>query len=277
MKLTMYQIDAFTSRVFSGNPAAVCPLEAWLPDTVMQSIAAENNLAETAFFVIDKDTGRGHIRWFTPNLEINLCGHATLASAYVLFTQLGYNKSSVTFESQSGPLTVHRDNDFFWMDFPAWIGRELTSQELQALSDALGKKPSHAFATRDWMAVFDDPTDILSMKPNMDKIVQFPCLGVIATAPGQNEVDFISRFFAPKCGGDPEDPVTGSAHSTLIPYWSKRLGSMDMRARQESKRGGDLLCRFVPAPDATQSRVAMAGQAVLFMRGEIFINDDMMK
>ncbi|WP_027183254.1 PhzF family phenazine biosynthesis protein [Desulfovibrio inopinatus] len=270
MKLTIYHVDAFTNRVFSGNPAAICPLDNWLPDEVMQAIAAENNLSETAFFTIDEEHGQGHIRWFTPAFEINLCGHATLASSYILFTQLGYTRPSVTFASQSGPLVIKREGDFFWMDFPAWIGRSLTAEELDAVSHALGATPTQGYATRDWMVVFNDPAEILALTPDMTATAALDCLGVIATAPGTNDIDFISRFFAPKCGGDPEDPVTGSAHSTLIPYWSTRLGKTDMRARQESKRGGDLLCRYLPSPQGdTSSRVAMAGQAVTFMRGEI--------
>jgi PhzF family phenazine biosynthesis protein len=272
MRLPIYQIDAFASAVFSGNPAAVCPLDRWLPDATMQSIAAENNLAETAFFVprpadaADGANARAggtdyDLRWFTPETEINLCGHATLASGYVVFTALDPSRQDVTFHTRSGPLTVCRAGDDLSMDFPARPPEPCPAPA--GLDAALGATPREVWRSRDLMAVFDGEQDVRALKPSFDGIRALGVFGVIVTAPGR-EVDFVSRFFAP-LQGIPEDPVTGSAHCTLVPYWAKRLGRPRLRARQLSARGGELLC------EDRGDRVTIAGRAVKFLEGVIEI------
>lgn len=265
MKLPIYQIDAFASAVFKGNPAAVCPLERWLPESTMQSIAAENNLAETAFFV-PRAPAAGtaaaveyDLRWFTPEAEIDLCGHATLASAHVVFTTLEPSRESVTFHSKSGPLIVRREGDMLALDFPS---RPPTRRDPPAgLVEALGASPSEVWASRDLMAVFDSEHAVRALTPSFDRIRALELFGLIVTAPGR-EVDFVSRFFAPSVGV-PEDPVTGSAHCTLVPYWAKRLGKRRLSARQVSVRGGELLC------EDRGDRVSMAGRAVQYLEGVI--------
>jgi PhzF family phenazine biosynthesis protein len=263
MKLPLYQIDAFADRVFRGNPAAVCPLERWLPDATMQAIAAENNLAETAFFV--PRAGKGGVpidydlRWFTPEAEIDLCGHATLASGHVVFTTLEPGRESVTFHSRSGPLTVQRSGDRLAMDFPARPpGR---CEPPAGLREALGATPREVGLSRDLMAVFESEDDVRALKPSFDGIRALGVFGVIATAPGR-DVDFVSRFFAPLMGV-PEDPVTGSAHCTLVPYWAQRLGKRMLVARQISSRGGELYC------EDRGDRVVIAGHAVRYLEGTI--------
>jgi len=265
MKLPIYQIDAFARAVFAGNPAAVCPLERWLPETTMQSIAAENNLAETAFFVPRASaTDRAadveyDLRWFTPQAEIDLCGHATLASGHVVFTRLAPGRQSVTFHSKSGPLIVRRDGEMLALDFPS---RPPTRCDAPAgLVEALGASPSEVWSSRDLMAVFDSEHAVRGLTPSFDRIRALNLFGLIVTAPGR-EVDFVSRFFAPLVG-IPEDPVTGSAHCTLVPYWAKRLGKTRLRARQVSVRGGELLC------EDRGERVSMAGRAVQYLEGVI--------
>jgi PhzF family phenazine biosynthesis protein len=268
MRLPLYQVDAFASEVFRGNPAAVCPLERWLPEATMQSIAAENNLAETAFFV-RRDGGAGaagqtgtdyDLRWFTPVAEIDLCGHATLASAFVVFTALEPAREAVTFHTKSGPLTVRRDGESLAMDFPS---RPPSRCETPAgLAAALGKEPCEVWKSRDLMAVFETEDEVRALAPSFDRIRALGVHAVIVTAPGSREVDFVSRFFAPLVGV-PEDPVTGSAHCTLIPYWAKRLGKSRLRARQVSARGGELLCEDLGA------RVSIAGHAVKYLEGTI--------
>jgi PhzF family phenazine biosynthesis protein len=260
LRLPIYQVDAFAGRVFSGNPAAIVPLASWLPDAVMQSIAAENNLAETAFLVPEEDAWG--LRWFTPLVEIDLCGHATLASAWVVFEHLRKGGSEVHFDTKSGRLTVKREGDLLVMDFPSRPPVPLDPPP--TLAKALGAKPKEVLAARDLMAVFETAEQVGALKPDMAMITALEYFAVIATAPGEGDCDFVSRFFAP-AQGVPEDPVTGSAHCTLTPYWAKRLGKTEMRARQISPRGGDLIVRNLGA------RVEMAGYAVPYLEGFITI------
>lgn len=259
MRIPIHQVDAFTSHVFHGNPAAVCPLERWLPDDVMQSIAAENNLPETAFVV--RENGGWKVRWFTPGVEMDLCGHATLASGWVVFHKLAPELDRVTFESRSGPLTVSRAGDRLAMDLPARPPRRIDRQA--ALAVALGAEPREVWLSRDVMAVFDREEEIRALAPDLTKMMALEAQAVIVTAPG-SDVDFVSRFFAPALGV-PEDPVTGSAHCTLVPWWSKRLGRPRLRARQLSARGGEIECE-----DLGES-VRMIGDAVPYLEGFIEI------
>jgi len=259
LRIPVYQVDAFASRIFAGNPAAVCPLEEWLPDQQMQSIAAENNLAETAFFVRN---GHGYkLRWFTPAVEVDLCGHATLASAFVILNDLTPGERSVSFETKSGTLTVTRDGDLYSMDFPSRPPGECTP--CAGLVDALGGKPEAVLAARDYFVVYGSEDELRALRPNMSTLMDIDRFAVIATAPGK-EVDFVSRFFAP-AKGVPEDPVTGSAHCSLIPYWSKRLDKSRLHAYQVSPRGGELWC------EDRGERVSMSGMAVRFLQGTIFL------
>jgi predicted PhzF superfamily epimerase YddE/YHI9 len=261
MKLPIYQIDAFASAVFAGNPAAVCPLERWLPEATMQSIAAENNLAETAFFVSRPSAGAEEydLRWFTPEAEVDLCGHATLASGYVVFTKLAPGCERVTFHSKSGPLVVRREGEMLAMDFPS--RPPVRRDPPPGLVEALGESPSEVWSSRDLMAVFDSEHAVRELTPSFDRIRALNLFGLIVTAPGR-EVDFVSRFFAPSVG-IPEDPVTGSAHCTLVPYWASRLGRARLTARQVSARGGELRC------EDRGERVSMAGRAVQYLEGVI--------
>lgn len=253
-------MDAFADRVFKGNPAAICPLDAWVDDGLLQNIAVENNLAETAFFV--KTNDGYHIRWFTPKTEVDLCGHATLASAYVLFELLGFKKDVLSFRSRSGVLTVTRNKDWFTLDFPVDKAEKIEiTPELRSCFDL---KPVEAYrGSTDLMMVFESQSDIERIKPNFGRIAECRARGVIVTAKG-NKSDFVSRFFAPAVGIN-EDPVTGSAHTTLTPFWSKRLGKLDLTAAQLSERGGFLKCSLA------RERVLISGQAVLFLRGEITV------
>ena len=256
-RIPIYQVDAFASRLFTGNPAAVCPLEKWLPDEQMQAIAAENNLAETAFFVRN---GEGyHLRWFTPVVEIDLCGHATLASAFVIFNELTPTAESVQFSTKSGTLVVKRDGELLSLDFPAFPPQECPVNP--GLIAALGGKPGKVLAARDYLVVYGTEAELRNVAPDMDALRKADRFGVIATAPGK-DVDFVSRFFAP-AQGIPEDPVTGSAHCTLIPYWSKRLGKTKLHAYQASPRGGELWC------EDRGERVTISGKAVQFLEGTI--------
>ena len=259
MRIPYFQVNAFTSRSFGGNPAGVCPLEDWLPDELLQRIAAENNLSETAFFT--KAGDRFHLRWFTPALEVDLCGHATLASAYVLFNELGYREHTVRFDTRSGLLAAKRGKDSIEMDFPSRPPAKCSAPD--NLVRGLGRKPAEVLKSRDYLAVFETPAEVASLKPDMDRLRQLDCLGIIVTAPGE-KVDFVSRFFAPQAGV-PEDPVTGSAHCTLIPYWAERLGKAELFAEQISRRGGELVCRNAG------ERVAIGGRAVVYCRGELEI------
>lgn len=255
MRIPTYQVDAFTNRVFHGNPAAVCPLAEWLPTELLQKLAAENNLAETVFFVKEAEGYR--IRWFTPLLEIDLCGHATVAAAYVAYNCLGYSEPALTFASKSGPLTVTRDEDRYVLDFPARPPEPMAIDE--ALVHALGTWPQSMGKSRDTLVVFATQEEVQSLQPNFFQMEQTSHFATIATAPGK-DCDFVSRFFAPKAGIN-EDPVTGSAHCTLIPYWAKRLGKSKMFARQISARGGELWV------EDCGERVKMGGQAVLYLTG----------
>ncbi|HLJ49078.1 MAG TPA: PhzF family phenazine biosynthesis protein [Bryobacteraceae bacterium] len=258
MKIPLYQVDAFTSKVFAGNPAAVCPLEAWLPDEQLQAIALENNLSETAYFVPNENGF--NLRWFTPAVEVDLCGHATLASAFVLMTELEPSRNEVRFMTRSGELIVTREGDRFAMDFPARPPKPCTMHP--ELFKALGgPDPEMILGARDYLVVYRSESEVAALKPNMEVLTQIDRFAVIVTAPG-DQVDFVSRFFAP-AKGVPEDPVTGSAHCTLIPYWSERLGKKSLRARQISRRGGDLWC------EDRGERVRIAGNAALFLTGSI--------
>jgi len=259
LELRQFQVDAFAHRAFEGNPAAVCPLDEWLPDTLLQSIAAENNLSETAFFV--PSGSDFHLRWFTPVTEIDLCGHATLASAHVLFEALGYQRAHVRFETRSGLLTVGRDGDAYAMDFPAQPPQACAPPA--GLKEGLGASPLEVLASQDYMAVFHSEAQVRSLTPDYSILRALDLRGVIATAPGDN-VDFVSRFFAPGAGID-EDPVTGSAHCALAPYWSERLGRQRLQARQVSARGGRLEC------EVNGARVILKGGAVTFMQGQVLI------
>jgi PhzF family phenazine biosynthesis protein len=261
MHIPLYQIDAFAEGKFTGNPAAVCPLQSWLPDDVMQSIAGENNLSETAFFVPE---GEGYrLRWFTPTTEVDLCGHATLASGFIVFRVLKPRESRVTFQTQqAGPLTVARDGELLALDFPARPAAPCAMSE--PLVAALGRRPAALLAARDYLAVYDSADDILALSPDFAALAALDRFAVIVTAPGTGETDFVSRFFAPARGVD-EDPVTGSSHCTLIPYWAERLGKHRLRARQLSRRGGALSCAL------EGNRVTIAGRAVLYLEGTITI------
>jgi PhzF family phenazine biosynthesis protein len=259
MELPIYQVDAFTASIFKGNPAAVCPLESWLPDTKMQAIAAENNLSETAFFV--RNGGNFQLRWFTPACEVDLCGHATLASAYVLFRELNEPGDTIRFETKSGELKVRRETDRLVLDFPARPPHPAAPDP--ALVSALGGNPAEVLAARDCLVCYQSEEEVRSLSPDMEALKKIDCFAFIVTAPGI-ECDFVSRFFAP-AKGIPEDPVTGRAHCTLIPYWASRLGKTTLFARQVSARGGELWCKLAG------DRVEIAGQAALFLRGRISV------
>lgn len=259
MELTMYQVDAFAESVFSGNPAAVCPLKAWLPDKVMLSIAEENNLAETAFFA---EEGEGYrLRWFTPVAEVDLCGHATLASADVIFRQLKYKGSVIRFQTRSGLLSVQRSGEFYSMDFPATMPIECAPPEL--LLEGLGHKPQRVLKAFDYIAQFESEEVVRSLKPNFDQLSQLELRGVCVTAPGV-DCDFVSRFFTPKLGYD-EDPVTGSTHCELTPLWSQLLGKTKLAAIQVSPRSGQIHCEL------KGDRVVLKGRAAHYMTAQICI------
>lgn len=261
MKIKQYQVDAFARTVFDGNPAAVCPLDAWLDDKLLQAIAEENNLSETAFFVPNE---RGYdLRWFTPVAEVDLCGHATLATAHVLFEELAYEKSSIEFETRSGTLFVGKMKDHLVMEFPVIHVTPCDAPKL--LIDGLGKTPKEVLVADDYIAVFEKEADIVALKPDLALLSQLDSRGVMVTAPGDS-VDYVNRFFAPKLG-IPEDPVTGSAHCALTPYWVPKLGKTTLSAYQASKRGGYLECEL------RGDRVLLSGHAVTFMKGEIEIPD----
>lgn len=257
MDIPIYQVDAFTAEVFRGNPAAVCPLQSWLDERTMQLIARENNLSETAFFAPEQDHYR--IRWFTPVEEVDLCGHATLATAFVIFTELDTACTKVIFESKSGPLKVERTGPMLTMDFPSQPPQPC--EPPAALMEGLGMRPSTVLRSADYFAVYEHEDEIRALRPHMDLLRQVDLRGVITTAPGTSS-DFVSRFFAPRLGID-EDPVTGSAHCALTPYWSARLGRKDLHALQVSTRGGELFCTD------NDGRVAISGRAVKYMRGVI--------
>ena len=260
MQIPFYQVDAFTDRLFGGNPAGVCPLDQWLPNETMQKIAMENNLSETAFFV-KKDEGF-HIRWFTPKVEVNLCGHATLASAHVIFNHLDHNGSVVSFESRSGILNVRKESDLLILDFPA------NKPERAALPDdfaqALNITPVQCWRGKeDYLLLYRSQAEIEALIPDFRRMEKTDARAVIVTAPG-DKVDFVSRFFAPRVGID-EDPVTGSAHTVLIPFWAEKLGKDAMKALQLSARGGTLFCRL------RGDRVDIGGQAVTYLKGKVYL------
>jgi predicted PhzF superfamily epimerase YddE/YHI9 len=261
MRLPLYQVDAFTDHLFAGNPAAVCPLDAWLPDATMQAIAAENNLAETAFFV--RDGGDYALRWFTPTVEVDLCGHATLASGHVVMKFLEPQRQSVNFRTmKAGMLTVARCDEMLVMDFPARPAA--TTEPPSGLLAALGGTPREVLRARDHLVVYDSAAEIAQLKPDLAALANVDCWAAIVTARGEDGVDFVSRFFAP-AQGVPEDPVTGSSHTTLTPYWAKRLGKTELEARQLSRRGGALRCTL------NGDRVSMGGRAVLYLEGHISV------
>jgi PhzF family phenazine biosynthesis protein len=265
--MKFFWIDAFTDKIFGGNPAGVVPLERWLDDALMQRIAFENGLAETAFFV-PTAPGRYHLRWFAPALEIDLCGHATLASAFVLMTQLGFTGETVTFDTRSGPLTVRRrPQGLLELDFPSRSGQPCAVTP--ALARALGAQPQLVAQARDTLCVFASAEEVLALRPDFPAIAQLDTFAVIATAPGR-DCDFVSRFFVPRAGIN-EDPATGSSHCTLTPYWAARLGKTKLHARQVSARGGEFWCELAPSTGSGQvgDRVKIAGRAVLYLRGEI--------
>ncbi|WP_434386834.1 PhzF family phenazine biosynthesis protein [Melittangium boletus] len=259
IRLRLYQVDAFTSQVFGGNPAAVCPLDTWLPDDVLQAIALENNLSETAFVLRDEVRG-WQIRWFTPLQEVDLCGHATLASAYILFTRLAPGLERAQFNSRSGPLVVTQGEDgWMEMDFPSRPPEPCAPPD--GLAEALGATPRETWLSRDLLAVFDSEEEVRALTPDMGRLAALDVFAVVATARGA-QADFVSRFFAPRVGV-PEDPVTGSAHCSLVPYWARELGKSTLLAHQVSARGGVLQC------EDRGERVGIAGQAVLFLEGYI--------
>ena len=259
MKLPVFQLDAFTSRVFGGNPAAVVVVDRWLDDRTLQSIAAEHNLSETAFVI--PGAGPCPLRWFTPLVEVDLCGHATLAAADVLFRHYLTYRDTISFATKSGRLDVSRHGGFLAMDFPARPGRSIAVDD--ALAAALGVAPREALLARDLLAVFESEADVRAFQPDMVKIASLDAFALIISAPG-SDVDFVSRFFAPRAG-IPEDPVTGSAHCTLVPYWARRLGKSALVARQLSVRGGEIRCEF------RGERVTIGGEVVEYLRGEIDI------
>jgi predicted PhzF superfamily epimerase YddE/YHI9 len=264
MKLPFFWVDAFTDRIFAGNPAGVVPLERWLPDEVMQRIAFENGLSETAFFV-GAGPGQYHLRWFTPAVEVDLCGHATLASAHVLFHELGQRDATVTFASRSGPLLIRRgDDDKLELDFAARPTTE-PGEAPPTLLRGLGRAPESTFrAPARWLCVYPRAADVRGLQPDHGLLAQVTPGRIMVTAPGEGDCDFVSRYFAPDAG-IAEDPVTGSAHCTLTPYWAERLGKTRLHARQVSTRGGELWCEL------RGDRVGIAGHAVLYLRGELRI------
>lgn len=262
MRLPIYQVDAFADALFGGNPAAICPLSEWLPDATMQAIAAENNLAETAFFVPDgRDFG---LRWFTPTVEVDLCGHATLASGHVVLRLMEPEREAVAFKTvKAGTLTVRRHADMLMMDFPSRPPAPI--EPPPGLLAALGGKPRQVLKARDHMVVYGSPPEVSALDPDFAALAKVEdCWAAIVTAPGENGIDFVSRFFAP-AKGVPEDPVTGSSHCTLVPYWAGRLGKNELRARQLSRRGGTLTCAL------HGDRVSIGGRTVLYLEGQITV------
>ena len=260
MNLTIYQVDAFAKEVFRGNPAAICPLENWLEAELMQRIALENNLSETAFFV--KNGGVYEIRWFTPTYEIDLCGHATLASAFVIFECLKLEEKLIKFHShKSGELSVEKQGDVLILDFPS---RPVSPADApNGLIEAIGKQPKEIFKARDYFLVYENEQEILDIAPDFTALLKIDAHGFIVTAKGETS-DFVSRFFAPEVGVF-EDPVTGSAHCNLIPFWASKLGKTELFGKQISARSGELFCEL------KGDRVKIGGTAVLYLKGEIFI------
>jgi len=261
MGIPFYHIDAFSECPFSGNPAVICPLEKWLPDETLQAIAQEHNLSETAYYVPRQD-GVYDLRWFTPAVEVDLCGHATLASAYVLLDlRKEVSGPQVAFHSKSGVLNVERSGSLYALDFPARPPQTVTFEDTQLVGAALGSRPQQVLAARDYLCIFESADEVAALRPNMAAIAGLDRFAVIVTAPGR-DCDFVSRFFAPG-KGVPEDPVTGSAHCALIPFWAGKLGKQALFARQISQRGGELFCEM------RSNRVKIAGHAYLYAEGLI--------
>ena len=260
MRIPIYQIDAFSSQPFKGNPAAVCPLKEWLPDEVMQSIAMENNLSETAFFIKNED--QYDIRWFAPKIEIDLAGHPTLATAHVIFNEMNHQGDSITFNSTIGDtLDVTRNKDIISMNFPSRPPKKIYKKEL--IEEAIGVEVEEFYENRDGLAVVANEEIVTNLSPSMDKISKLDYIGLIVTSRGEN-VDFVSRFFAPQIGV-PEDPVTGSAHCELIPLWAEKLNKNKLIAKQLSSREGTLYCEYL------NDRVIIGGEAVTVLSGELII------
>ena len=259
MKLPIYQIDAFTSQIFAGNPAAVCPLEEWLPEESLQKIASENNLSETAFFV--PNNNGFDLRWFTPSTEVDLCGHATLASAYVVFRELAYRKSEVVFSTKSGELIVKDSGDLFSLDFPTQRATKCLAPKL--LLQSFNHSPIEVYSAEDYLLIFEEESQIHDLSPDFSLLLGLPLRGVIVSSKSR-DYDFVSRWFGPNVGVN-EDPVTGSAHTTLAPYWASKLGKTKLKAKQISTRGGELECEL------KDDRVLLYGNAVKYLEGSIFV------
>jgi PhzF family phenazine biosynthesis protein len=260
MKIDIYQVDAFTDELFTGNPAAVCPLKKWLPDGIMQNIACENNLSETAFFIPEENNY--NIRWFTTETEVNLCGHATLATAHVIFCHLSQGLTGHSqFNSKSGPLYVRKSGDLITLNFPLADLQKVDPPS--ELVQAVGMKPVETWKATDYLILLNSQAEIIEASPDFNLLRTFDTRGVIITAPGDS-VDFVSRFFAPGAGID-EDPVTGSSHTMLTPFWAQRLGKTEMVAQQLSRRGGTLYCRLL------NDRVEISGNAITYMTGTISV------
>jgi PhzF family phenazine biosynthesis protein len=263
MRLPIYQVDAFADRVFAGNPAAVVPLDSWLPDAQLQAIAAENNLAETAYFLRNDDVFE--LRWFTPAVEVDLCGHATLATAFVISTLLEPGRARMDFVTrQAGTLTVTRDGDLFTLDFPSRPAAPAAAPHPDLIAALGGPAPLAILDGRDYLVVYEDEATVRALTPDMLALTKLDRFAVCVTAPGRDGVDFVSRLFAP-AQGIPEDPVTGSTHCMLIPYWAERLGKTILSARQVSARGGDLACELIG------DRVKIGGKGVLYLEGVITV------
>jgi len=262
MELPIYQVDAFTNDVFKGNPAAVVPLQEWLPDDVLQNIALENNLSETAFFIPDGDGF--HLRWFTPTTEVDLCGHATLATSWIIYNELGYKKPEINFKSQSGTLIVQKNQDKLTLNFPNW--ETIQSTDIDPIFEkALGRAPLEVHKGKKWVAIYEDPAFIKAVTPDIALLGTIDSQGVIITAQSNNDnLDFVSRYFGPQVGID-EDPVTGSAHCVITPIWVKKLSKTKLKAYQASERGGNLDLEL------QGDRVYITGQAALYMKGKIYI------
>lgn len=259
MAIKIYQVDSFTDKLFSGNPAAVCPLDEWLDDKILQNIAAENNLSETAFFVKKEEIF--HLRWFTPKIEVDLCGHATLAAAYVLFKLMNYENNKIVFESFSGNLVVTKTDELITLDFPSARPRKIEMTD--KYFNCINKIPQEVQLNSKLMFVLKNEDEVRNAVPNFEAISELESDGLIITAHG-NKVDFVSRYFAPHAG-IPEDPVTGSAHTILTPYWSEKLNKKKLYARQLSERGGSLIC------EDFGERIKISGKAVLYSVGEIYL------
>jgi len=260
MELTIYQIDAFAERRFAGNPAAVVPLQSWLPDATLQVIAAENNVAETAYFLREGDGF--HLRWFTPTVEVDLCGHATLASGHVISTYLEPGRARMSFRSRGGMLGVERRGDLFALDFPVHRPKETAMPD--GVEKALGRRPARMLASKQWLAVYESEAEVAGLKPDMAAITALGRDGIIATAPGKSS-DYVCRYFAPHAG-IPEDPATGSAQCVTVPYWAERLGKTQLTGRQISSRVGSFQCEL------KGERVDIAGRCVAYLEGKIHVD-----